>query len=113
MKEFKYVITDNEGIHARPAGQLFKLAKSFEASVMIEKEGKKADLILLNIDQPHITPTQNLVNTIVDAANGHDVIDSIINGKLVMKNREVLTLDEERIRFEATQHMNEIIKRAY
>ena len=113
MKEFKYVITDNEGIHARPAGELVKLAKSFEASVMIEKEGKKADLILLNIDQPHITPTQNLVNTIVDAANGHDVIDSIINGKLVMKNREVLTLDEERIRFEATQHMNEIIKRAY
>ena len=39
MKEFKYVITDNEGIHARPAGELVKLAKSFEASVMIEKEG--------------------------------------------------------------------------
>ena len=77
------------------------------------EEGKKADLILVNIEQPHITPTQNLVNTIVDAANGHDVMDSIINGKLVMKNREVLTLDEERIRFEATQHMNEIIKRAY
>ena len=43
MKEFKYVITDNEGIHARPAGELVKLAKSFESSVMIEKEGKKAD----------------------------------------------------------------------
>ena len=28
MKEFKYVITDNEGIHARPAGELVKLAKS-------------------------------------------------------------------------------------
>ena len=36
MKEFKYVITDNEGIHARPAGELVKLAKSFESSVMIE-----------------------------------------------------------------------------
>ena len=77
------------------------------------EEGKKADLILVNIEQPHITPTQNLVNTIVDAANGHDVMDSIINGKLVMKNREVLTLDEERIRFEAAQHMIEIIKIAY
>ena len=77
------------------------------------EEGKKADLILLNIDQPHITPSQNLVNTIVDAANGHDVTDSIINGKIVMKNREVLTLDEERIRFEAEKHMNDIIKRAY
>ena len=77
------------------------------------EEGKKADLILLNIDQPHITPSQNLVNTIVDAANGHDVTDSIINGKIVMKNRKVLTLDEERIRFEAEKHMNDIIKRAY
>ena len=76
-------------------------------------EGKKADLILLNIDQPHILPTQNLVNTIVDAASGHDVTDSIINGKLVMKDREVLTLDEEKILFEADRHMKEIVKRAY
>ena len=77
------------------------------------EEGKKADLILLNIDQPHILPTQNLVNTIVDAASGHDVTDSIINGKLVMKDREVLTLDEEKILFEADRHMKEIVKRAY
>lgn len=77
------------------------------------EEGKKADLILLNIDQPHILPTQNLVNTIVDAASSHDVTDSIINGKLVMKDREVLTLDEEKIMFEADRHMKEIIKRAY
>mgnify|MGYP000044855576 CR=1 FL=1 len=33
--------------------------------------------------------------------------------QIVMKNREVLTLDEERIRFEAEKHMNDIIKRAY
>ena len=75
--------------------------------------GKKADVILLNIDQPHITPTQNLVNTIVDAANGHDVTDSVINGKIVMKNREILTMDEEKIRREAQIHMEEIVKRAY
>ena len=77
------------------------------------EEGKKADLILLNIDQPHILPTQNLLNTIVDAASSHDVTDSIINGKLVMKDREVLTLDEEKIMFEADRHMKEIIQRAY
>lgn len=77
------------------------------------EEGKKADVILLNIDQPHLTPTQNLINTIVEAANGHDVTDSIINGRIVMKNREILTLDEERIRHEAQIHMEEIVKRAY
>lgn len=43
MKEFKYVVTDNEGIHARPAGELVKLVKQFESVVTIEKEGKKAD----------------------------------------------------------------------
>ena len=31
MKEFKYVVTDNEGIHARPAGELVKLVKGFES----------------------------------------------------------------------------------
>ena len=77
------------------------------------EEGRKADVILLNIDQPHLSPTQNLINTIVEAANGHDVTDSIMNGKIVMKNREVLTLDEEKVRREAQIHMEEIIKRAY
>ena len=43
MKEFKYVVTDNEGIHARPAGELVKLVKGFESTISIEKEGKKAD----------------------------------------------------------------------
>ena len=40
MKEFKYVVTDNEGIHARPAGELVKLVKGFESTISIEKEGK-------------------------------------------------------------------------
>ncbi|MTI48924.1 amidohydrolase family protein [Sporosalibacterium faouarense] len=74
--------------------------------------GKKADLILINIDQPHITPSQVLVNTIVEAADGHDVTDSIINGKIVMKNREVLTLDEEKIIAESKIKMKKIISRA-
>ena len=37
MKEFKYVVTDNEGIHARPAGELVKLVKGFESKITIEK----------------------------------------------------------------------------
>ncbi|MCM1100225.1 MAG: HPr family phosphocarrier protein [Clostridium sp.] len=43
MKEFKYTITDNEGIHARPAGELVKLAKTFTAEVKVNKDGKEAD----------------------------------------------------------------------
>lgn len=43
MKTFSYVITDKEGIHARPAGQLVQEAKKFACSVVIENKGKKAD----------------------------------------------------------------------
>ena len=43
MKEFKYVVTDNEGIHARPAGELVKLVKGFESKITIEKDGKTVE----------------------------------------------------------------------
>ena len=41
MKEFKYVVTDNEGIHARPAGELVKLVKGFESTISIESRLQK------------------------------------------------------------------------
>jgi len=43
MKSFNYVITDNEGIHARPAGELVKLAKSFSSKITLTKDGKGGD----------------------------------------------------------------------
>ena len=43
MKEFKYVVTDAEGIHARPAGLLVKKAAEFTSAVTITKGEKSAD----------------------------------------------------------------------
>lgn len=43
MKEFKYVITDPEGIHARPAGVLVKQAAGYQSTVKIAKGEKSAD----------------------------------------------------------------------
>lgn len=43
MKEFKYTITDPEGMHARPAGVLVKTAGSFASNVTIKKDDKSAD----------------------------------------------------------------------
>ena len=43
MKEFKYVITDKGGIHARPAGVLVKEAAKFTSKVIIAKDGKEVD----------------------------------------------------------------------
>ena len=43
MKEFKYVITDPQGIHARPAGELVKEVKPFASSIKLVKDGKEGD----------------------------------------------------------------------
>lgn len=43
MKTFQYVVKDELGIHARPAGLLVKEAKNFASKITIEKEDKKAD----------------------------------------------------------------------
>lgn len=43
MKTFNHTITDELGIHARPAGLLVKLAGGFQSEVTISKEGKKAN----------------------------------------------------------------------
>ena len=74
--------------------------------------GKQADIITLNISGPHLAPTSNLIKSLVTAAGPGDVTDSIINGKLVMENREVLTLDEEKIIAECTARQKQIFARA-
>lgn len=43
MKEFRYTITDPEGIHARPAGELVKAVKGFSSNITISKDGKEVD----------------------------------------------------------------------
>lgn len=43
MKTFTYTITDEVGIHARPAGMLAKLAKDYQSEILIEKDGKSVN----------------------------------------------------------------------
>jgi len=59
--------------------------------------GKKADIIVVDIDKPHLTPIYNPFSHLVYAAKGNDVTHVIINGRLVMEERKLLTLDLEEI----------------
>ena len=43
MKTFEYVITDPQGIHARPAGELVKAVKDFSCKITLEKDGRVGD----------------------------------------------------------------------
>jgi len=67
--------------------------------------GKKADIILLNLKRPHLCPRHDLAAHVVYAAQSADVETVIIDGRVVMENRRVLTIDEEEV-------YNEVEKRA-
>ncbi|MEE9936156.1 MAG: amidohydrolase [Deltaproteobacteria bacterium] len=55
--------------------------------------GKRADLILVDMNQPHLTPLYNPYSHLVYAVRGADVKTSIIDGRIVMENRRLLTID--------------------
>jgi 5-methylthioadenosine/S-adenosylhomocysteine deaminase len=55
--------------------------------------GKKADIIILDTRKPHLTPMYNPVSHLVYAARGSDVTTSVINGKVIMEDRKLLSLD--------------------
>src|SRR5262245_34976954 len=66
--------------------------------------GKRADLVLLNLDSLHSTPRPDPVSTIVYAAETSNVETVIIEGRIVMRERELLTLNERLVSAEAIQH---------
>jgi 5-methylthioadenosine/S-adenosylhomocysteine deaminase len=87
-----------------PSQTVLEMATLGGARVLgMEKEigsleaGKKADVIVLELNRPHLQPVYNLVSHLVYSATGADVRDVIIDGKLVMENRKLLILDEEEI----------------
>lgn len=69
--------------------------------------GKKADIAILNLNTPSLTPRNNLLAGLSYSANGSEVETVIIDGKITMENRRVLTMDEEVV----YEKVNEIITR--
>jgi 5-methylthioadenosine/S-adenosylhomocysteine deaminase len=86
------------------AKTVLKMATTWGAATLgLEKEigtlekGKKADVIVVDLNSPHLCPIYDPVSAMVYSANGADVKDVIVNGRLLMKNREFTTLDSVEI----------------
>ncbi|MCK0068931.1 amidohydrolase family protein [Kordiimonas laminariae] len=60
--------------------------------------GLKADMIQISLDSPRLTPLYDIMSQLVYAANSSDVVTSIVEGKVLMKDRTILTLDETKIK---------------
>ncbi len=98
---------------AMPADKVLEMAAVGGAKTMglddcdtLEK-GKKADLIVIDLDQPNMQPLNNIVKNIVYSGSKSNVKLTMCNGKILYENGEFVTLDKERVYADA----NAAIKR--
>lgn len=61
------------------------------------EEGKKADLVFYDLNSIAFTPTNDLLNHLVYCENGEDIVRVMVNGKTVVKDGKILTVDEKAI----------------
>jgi 5-methylthioadenosine/S-adenosylhomocysteine deaminase len=65
--------------------------------------GKRADIIVIDTKKPHLTPMYHPISHLVYAVGGSDVAATVINGRVLMKERRLLHLDPEKIMADARQ----------
>jgi 5-methylthioadenosine/S-adenosylhomocysteine deaminase len=74
--------------------------------------GRPADLAVLDLDRPHLTPPHDLVSHLVYAARGSDVRHTICDGQVVVRNGTLQVADEAAIRERASERAAALIVRA-
>jgi 5-methylthioadenosine/S-adenosylhomocysteine deaminase len=72
--------------------------------------GKRADVIVVGMRSEHQTPLYNVYSQLVYATKASDVETVIINGRIVMMNRRVLTIDDRSVRLKANEYRDRIRK---
>ncbi|MCX4342900.1 MAG: amidohydrolase [Kineothrix sp.] len=72
-------------------------ALGLEKEIGSIEAGKKADLAILDLNTPSLTPRNNLLAGLSYSANGSEVETVIVNGKITMENRKILTMDEKKV----------------
>jgi len=102
-----------------PAGQALALATLGGAKAMeMESEigslepGKSADIILLDMNKPHMYPRHDLTSHIIYSARASDVTTVIINGELVMENGVLTGIDEQEVLGKAEEKAKALVAKA-
>ena len=100
---------------AVPAGEALRMGTEYGAKAVglsdigLLKEGCKADVVLFDMSSPAWTPRHDPVSLLVYSANASSVDTVIVDGRILMEKRELLTLDEERILFETKRRVEHLL----
>jgi 5-methylthioadenosine/S-adenosylhomocysteine deaminase len=83
-----------------------------EGSLGVISEGAAADLIFIDLNEPSLFPPNNIVSSLCYSANGSEVSSVMINGKFVMRKREMLTIDREKVYAEVQKYADQYLVKA-
>ena len=72
-------------------------AVGHEGELGVIREGAIADLILISLHEPQFMPANNIVSGLVYSSTGAEVDTVIVDGKVLMENRKLTTIDEDRV----------------
>jgi len=102
---------------AVPADAVVEMATQGGADVLGVDAGRieagaNADLAVLDLDAPHLAPQHDLVSHLAYAARGSDVRHTVCDGRVLMRDREVTTLDADAVRERASEHARALVERA-
>ncbi len=86
-------------------------ALGWEKEIGSIEVGKKADMILIDTDKSHLYPRHNIISALAYSTQGSDVDTVIVDGKILMENRELKTLDVEKIKYMVEKKAKDLIKR--
>lgn len=99
-----------------PAQQVLEMATINGARAMgissgMLKVGCMADVIIVDMDKPHLTPRYNVASHLVYSASGADVRTTIVNGKVLMDDYKVLSMDKQTVMEKAKDAASNLISR--
>jgi 5-methylthioadenosine/S-adenosylhomocysteine deaminase len=99
-----------------PAAEVFALATLGGARALHKEDqigslevGKAADLALIDLEQTHLTPRYGIYSLLVYAVKARDVTDTIVAGRILMRDRQLLTLDEKQVRADVEPYRQGIL----
>jgi 5-methylthioadenosine/S-adenosylhomocysteine deaminase len=75
------------------------------------EEGAAADLAVVDLDAPHLTPVHDPISHLAYATRGSDVRHTVCDGEVLMRDREVLTLDTEAVQERAAAAASDLVDR--
>jgi 5-methylthioadenosine/S-adenosylhomocysteine deaminase len=108
----KVTLMDAEALPAREALEMATItgarALGLEKQIGSIEPGKRADLITIRLDGPNATPMYNIYSLIVYSLKAGDVNDVMVNGRLIVRDRRMLTLDAASVLGKAAAYQKQI-----